>query len=127
MNRAESALATARRLAEVAAEEKRLGRSVRRATDTCSEERVFETEAAGYVRTSHLTAYFRADKSTRYDRNGDPDTSDAEEAYGRMRDCPICWEAYTAVQLRKSLRARRGALRAALVRIGKLALEEANP
>lgn len=42
----------------------------------------------------------------------------------RMRACRICAAAYQAIQDRKAVRRRRGALRAALVRIGKLALED---
>lgn len=111
MNRAESALATAKRLAEVAAEEERLTWVIRRATNTCGEGGYLEApgeEAGGVV--SHLTMYLRGNRRR-----------------AAVDACPKCSAAYAAIQERRALRRRRGALRAAVVRIGKLALEEATP
>jgi hypothetical protein len=108
MNRAESALATAARLAEAAAEERRLGRIVQQATGTCWDGGYVEADedgAGGHV--SHLTMYLRGSLRR-----------------PALDACPTCRAAYEAIQDRKAVRRRRGALRAALVRIGKLALKE---
>jgi hypothetical protein len=108
MNRAESALATAARLAEVAAEERRLSRIVQRAIGTCWDGGYLEADGEdGGGHVSHLTMYLR--------------NRIRPEVLGA---CPKCAAAYQAIQDRKAVRRRRGALRAALVRIGKLALKE---
>lgn len=112
MTRAESALATARRLAEVAVEEKRLGRIIS-AASACIDggwQRSTDFDL-GDTRVSHLSMYLG--------NGGAPHRE-------RMRACPTCQAAYQAIQDRKAVRRRRGALRAALVRIGKLALKEAD-
>lgn len=118
MTRAESALAVACKLAEVAADEKRLGRVVAAAHMCAGGADVYDHEFGGYVRLSHLSTYLRRSDHVLDDDRG--------SARSRMLDCPRCAAAYQAIQDRKAVRRRRGALRAALVRIGKLANADAG-
>lgn len=122
MTRAESALKVAKELARAAAELDRLTRELNAEDCQGVPGRTMYDPPA-----SHLDEFLewnrRALSGSEWGGDGTA-REKADRAFDAMRACPTCRAKWDALQDRKALRRRRGSLRAALVRIGKLALKD---
>ena len=120
---AQSALNTARRLAAVVEEHKRLGRLINKAHTDCVDETAGPTHLTRYLDAYRAGAQehdFHQTQDTQGSRHAEAEAS-AEDEWEALKGCPACATAYQAIQERKAITRQRGALRSALVRIGRLA------